>query len=106
MTDNLIHIESFEDLNDTIEDNELLLLDFYADWCGPCKMMNPVVEEISEETEANVAKIDIDKHEDIASEFGVRSVPTFGLVVGDEIKESFVGAKSKEFVEGVIAEYT
>lgn len=106
MTDNLIHIESFEDLNDTIEDNKLLLLDFYADWCGPCQMMNPVIEEISEETDANVAKIDIDKHEDIAAEFSVRSVPTFGLVVDDEIKESFVGAKSKEFIEGLIGKYT
>lgn len=105
MTENLIHINSFEQLEQTLEDEELVLLDFYADWCGPCKMMNPVIDEISEDTEAKVVKIDVDKNQDIASKFGVKGIPTFGLAVDGEIEESFTGARQQEFIEDLISKH-
>lgn len=105
MAENPTQIESFEQLEQTLEDKELVLLDFYADWCGPCKMMEPVIEDISEESEADVAKIDVDKNQDIASEFGVQGIPTFALVVNGEIEESFTGAKPQEFIEDLISEH-
>ena len=72
----LIHFEN-ENLKDLIKDGKVIV-DFFATWCGPCQMAGPVLEEIAKEhSNIKVIKIDIDKHEDIAREYGVMSVPTF-----------------------------
>ena len=56
------------------------LLDFYANWCGPCKMMSPIIEELSEDRSLEIQKIDIDQNEELVREFGIMSVPTFVLL--------------------------
>ena len=56
------------------------LLDFYATWCGPCKMLSPIIDELSEDRSLEVVKIDIDKNEDLVKEFGIMSVPTIVLL--------------------------
>ena len=56
------------------------LLDFYAKWCGPCRMMSPIIEELSEERTFEIQKIDIDKNEELVREFGIMSVPTLILL--------------------------
>lgn len=96
MSDNIVEINSEEELEDTIEDNEQLLVDFYADWCGPCKMMESTIEEVSEEHELTVAEIDIDENQHIAAQYGVRSVPTYILYEDEEPVEQMIGYQEKE----------
>ena len=59
--------------------NEIVLIDFWAEWCGPCKQMNPVLEKLAEETaeQATVAKVNIDESPDLAQQFSIHSIPTF-----------------------------
>ena len=73
-----------------------VLVDFYADWCGPCKMMGPVVEEIAgEESRVKVCKINIDEEMELAQRFGVMSIPTFIAFKNGEVAGRQVGAVSK-----------
>lgn len=91
------------DLNSKNFENEVLnserpvLVDFYADWCGPCKMMGPVVEELAEELKdiAKVGKINVDENQDLAMKYNVMSIPT--LIIFKEGKEThrLVGVRDK-----------
>ena len=89
----MIHLED-ENFNELIK--EKTIVDFYATWCGPCKMLGPIFEEVANEEDINFVKVDIDKHEDICREYKVMSVPTLILFEnGKEIKRS-IGFISKE----------
>lgn len=91
----LIHLEN-ENFNKIINSG-LTLVDFYAEWCGPCKMIGPILEEIADETKnINIIKINIDEHSDIAKKYGVMSIPTLIMFKdGQEIDKS-VGFMPKE----------
>lgn len=80
-----------------VYDSEIpVLVDFYADWCGPCKMMSPVVEEVSDEMpDVKVCKINIDEEMDLAQKYGVMSIPTFISFNGGEIRGKQIGAVPK-----------
>ena len=67
--------------NDIINSNDLVLVDFYADWCGPCKMMSPILQEVKATLQeaVKIIKINVDQHQDLASHFMVRGVPTLML---------------------------
>ena len=97
-----IHVESDSHLRELIADSHVVLVDFYADWCGPCKMLEPTVEEIAAETETVVAKVDIDELQDLAREQGVRSVPTLQLYVDGEGVERVVGVQEKDALVDLI----
>ena len=88
-----------EELNSELKNNEVVLVDFYADWCGPCKALAPILEEIDNDREkVKIVKINIDRNPDIAKRFGIMSIPT--LIVfknGKEIKKN-IGLCSKEFI--------
>ena len=92
----LIHYEN--DFSTLIKDKAVV--DFYATWCGPCRMFGPVFEEVSKDEDFNFVKLDVDKYSDIAREYGVMSIPTVILFEnGNEVK-SFTGFMSKdEFME-------
>ena len=75
----------------------LVLLDFYATWCGPCKMLAPVLDEIGEELQdVKICKSDVDEAPALAAQFGVQSIPTVVLFKDGAIVESFVGYRGKE----------
>ena len=86
--------DNFE--NEVLNSDKPVLVDFYADWCGPCKMMAPVVEQIAEENDdIKVGKINVDDEQDLAAKYGVMSIPTIGFFKDGDIVEKSVGAKPK-----------
>jgi len=92
----IIHLEknNFEEL---IKKEKKVLIDFYATWCGPCKMLSPVLERV--ESTVKVIKVDTDEFEDLAREYGVMSIPTLVLLEdGKEVKRN-IGFIDKESIE-------
>jgi len=81
------------------------LVDFYADWCGPCQMLEPVVESIAADTDATVAKVDVDANQGLAAEYGVRGVPTLVLFADGEPAERLVGMQDEARLRSAIEEY-
>lgn len=90
----IVNTQSFKEL---AAQNGLLVVDFFATWCGPCKKLSPILDEVAEEFagKANIVKVDIDESEDLAVEFGIRSVPTVLFLKGGQVVDKFVGAVPK-----------
>lgn len=82
---------------EVLQSDKPVLVDFFADWCGPCKMMAPVVEQLAEKLEgkAKVGKLNIDENMDIAEKYRVMNIPTFLIFKDGQEKERIVGAVSK-----------
>lgn len=78
-----------------------VLVDFYADWCGPCKMMAPIVEKLSEKYDGKVkvGKCNVDEESELAKKYRVMSIPTIILLVKGEVKETIIGAVSQNELE-------
>jgi thioredoxin 1 len=80
-----------------------VLIDFWAAWCGPCKMMGPVIDQIAEENEAiKVGKINIDEQQELAMKYGIMSIPTVVLFENGQPKETSVGLVPKESIEKML----
>ncbi len=86
--------ENFE--SEVLDSEKTVLLDFYADWCGPCRMVSPIVDAIAEEhPEYKVGKINVDEQGELAQQFGVMSIPSLFVVKNGEVANQAVGAKTK-----------
>ena len=99
------HITSDAFDKEVLQAERRTLIDFYADWCGPCRAMGPVVDELAGEVggEANVVKVNIDDAPEIASRYGVSSIPTFVVVRDGETAGALVGVQSKQALASAIA---
>lgn len=87
---------SKENFSEIIGGEKKVLIDFYADWCGPCRMVSPIIDEIAEENpEIQVCKVNVDENPDLAGQFGVMSIPTLVVMEKGEIKAKSMGAKPK-----------
>ena len=93
------HLEENENLYDIIKEGKWIV-DFYATWCGPCKMLSPILEELEG---INVVKVDVDLHPNLAKENGIMSVPTLLFTLDGEIKVKEIGFKDKEEIEKIYA---
>ena len=100
-----VHVEGESHLDDLVADHDVVLVDFYADWCGPCQMLEPVIESIAAETAATVAKVDIDANQGLAREHGVRGVPTLFLFAGSEPAERLVGMQDESRLRSLVEQY-
>ena len=86
-----------ENLNDVIKSG-VWIVDFYADWCGPCKMLGPVLESI----DANILKINVDTHEELATTYGVMGIPTICFFKDGELKQKVIGFRNKDDIEKIL----
>lgn len=92
------YLEQEEKLNIFLE-KDYCLMDFYADWCGPCKMLNPILEELKD---IDILKINVDIFPDIAKEYGIMSIPTLCFFKKGELIEKTIGLKSLEEINDII----
>lgn len=98
----IVHITK-ENFKETINGDKLVLIDFFATWCGPCKMLGPIVEQIADERDdVIIAKCDIDECMEFAQEYGIMSVPTIILFKQGKEVERDIGLKTKERILDLI----
>ncbi len=102
MAELVITKNNFE--NEVLKSEIPVLLDFWASWCGPCRMLAPVVEEIAEEYDgkAKVGKVNVDDEQELASAFGIASIPTVVVIKDGKIADSSVGYVPKEKLEEML----
>lgn len=86
--------ENFQE--EVLAENKMVLVDFFADWCYPCQMMSPVVEEISQVNHIKVGKVNIDENQELAEKYGIESIPTMIVFKNGEEYKRQIGATSKE----------
>ena len=93
--------DNFE--KEVLQSEKTVLLDFWAPWCGPCRMVVPIVEQIADErSDIKVAKINIDEEQELAKQFGIMSIPTLMVMKNGNILRREMGAKSKSAILGML----
>lgn len=99
-----INKDEFENITNS---NKPVLVDFFATWCGPCKMLTPILEQVKNDSNEkfDVVKVDVDENYEIAKKFGIMSVPTMIIFKNGEEKEKMVGLRSKVAIEETIKKY-
>ena len=96
-----------ENFSNIIKSGQLVLVDFFATWCGPCKTMHPVLEQLKKDLgdEIRIIKVDVDKNEAIAIQLRIQSIPTLMILKGGEMKWRQSGAMTANALAQVIAQY-
>lgn len=96
-----INKENFE--NEVLNSNKPVLLDFYADWCGPCHMVGPIVSEIANErSDVKVGKVNVDEQPELAAHFQVMSIPMLAVIKNGKLANQVVGYRPKEQIEALL----
>ena len=108
MNDKIVHVSDSTFDAEVLNSDIPVLVDFWAEWCGPCKMIAPVLDEIADEYEGKlkICKVDVDSNPDIPPKFGIRGIPTLIVFKGGNVEATKVGALSKtqlsEFVKELV----
>ncbi len=104
MTDNVIPLRPNGFQDEVVNSSQPVVVDFYADWCGPCKMIEPVIHELSKEYEGRVkfVKVDTDANQELASQFGIMSIPTVMFFSKGKVEDMIVGAVPSNVIKSKI----
>lgn len=103
MSDKVIKVRSQAALDELLRNQSVVLLDFYAQWCGPCKALSPSLDAIAEEREdITVVKVDVDELPDVTQKYAVRGIPFVFLIQNNEVKGSFSGLQPKAAIDELI----
>ena len=103
--DEPIHIDSPDELQAVADKYDVVLVDFHADWCGPCQMLEPIVKQIASTTSAAVAKVDIDALPSLAQQHRVQGVPTLMVYADGEPAERMVGVQDEATLRSVVERF-
>ena len=99
----IIKISKENFASEVLNSNKPVLLDFYADWCGPCRMVGPIVSEIAKErNDGNVGEINVDEQPERAARFQVMSIPMLAVIKNGKLENQVVGYRSKEQIEAML----
>ena len=92
----IVNEENFE--NEVINAEQTVLIDFYADWCGPCKVMSPIIDQIAEENgqTIKVGKVNVDDNQELAMKYNIMSIPTIMIFKNGNVVKTFLGVTDKE----------
>ncbi len=90
---------------EALDTDKLVVVDFWAEWCGPCRMISPIIEDLSKEYDgkAVIGKVNVDHHSQVSMKYGVRSIPTILLIKNGEVVDKHVGATTKAVLEEKMA---
>ena len=99
----IIKISKENFASEVLNSNKPVLLDFYADWCGPCRMVGPIVSEIANErSDVKVGKINVDEQPELAAQFQVMSIPMLAVIKNGKLENQVIGYRSKEQIEAML----
>ena len=95
---NILNEKNFEE--EVLKEKGRVLVDFYADWCGPCKMMSPIIDSIAEEMrDVKFGKVNVDENPELAEKFEIMSIPTIVIIENGQVKQTLIGLRDKNAIE-------
>ena len=98
-----LSVDSFK--SEVLEEKGLVLVDFWASWCGPCKMLGPILDELSDEVTTKITKVNVDDYPNIAADYGIRSIPTMIIFKEGEKVEQLIGLMQKGAIKEKLENY-